>query len=317
VNYKVEAVTLDGFDPGAMDETVKQSRITHVQLASGRFRGRLLGAAWGSQRLDYGHYNLPLHARGHLPETGVTLGFVLQNRQTTHLNGYAIEGPTLALLPEGETLDYRLAPDTKWVAFQTSRDSLERLGIDTSFLAQPLVSGECTSSMNRLRRTLQEAMSCLEEVAAEAGEIAAPQQFGRHIFGDVMDAFHAVLVVDDTRGEHLPRRRASEAYLVRRATDYIDAHLAEPLQIGTLCVELTTNWRSLEAAFRRLLGITPKRYVQLARLARTRRLLLQSRKAGRTVAEVALACGISHLGRFSRAYYSAFGEMPSETLRRG
>jgi transcriptional regulator GlxA family with amidase domain len=87
------------------------------------------------------------------------------------------------------------------------------------------------------------------------------------------------------------------------------------LQIGRLCVELNTNWRALEGAFRRLLGITPKRYVQLVRLARTRRLLLQPRNS-RTVAEVAIACGISHLGRFSRAYFTAFGEMPSETLRR-
>ena len=313
----VEAVTLDGFDPGAMDETIKQSRMAHVQLAPGRFHGRLLGAESGSQRLDYGHYNLPLHVRGNLPGTHLTLGFVLQNKQSTSLNGYGIEGPTLVVLPEGESLDYRLAPDTKWAAFQTSRESLARLGIDASRLAQTLVSGAKSPHMARLQQVLLEAIACLEEVAAEATEIAAPQQFGHNVFGEVMDAFQAVLDRGHTQGEQLPRRRASDADLVRRATDYIDANLGEMVQIGRLCVELNTNWRALEAAFRRLLGITPKRYVQLVRLARTRRLLLQPRNAGRTVAEIAVACGISHLGRFSRAYYSAFGEMPSATLRRG
>ena len=127
---------------------------------------------------------------------------------------------------------------------------------------------------------------------------------------------HHLVLGGDSAGGRVPRYRAADYRLLSQATDYINAKMTEPLQIGALCSELGTNWRALEHAFTRLLGVTPKRYLQLARLARARRLLVQSRQSTLTVSEIAYRCGIDHLGRFSQAYKTMYGELPSETRTR-
>ncbi|MCG6859635.1 MAG: helix-turn-helix domain-containing protein [Salaquimonas sp.] len=37
---------------------------------------------------------------------------------------------------------------------------------------------------------------------------------------------------------------------------------------------------------------------------------------GQSVTQTALACGFTHLGRFSQLYRATYGELPSKTLHR-
>lgn len=312
---RLQTVQIDSFDPDAMDETVTGASFSHIPLAPGRFRADLLTAISGKQILNYGSYNLALHAQGTMPESHLTLGFVLVNREATSLNGFHLDGPALVVMREGSTLDYRLAPGTEWLAFQVTGESLERLGIDPAKLPKTPI-GHRSPLSGRLGRELQGAILALQELGAPPPTIAAPESFGKTIFASVMDALQAALQGDGRGGTEARRYHAADYRLVRQALDYIDANITETLQIGMLCSELETNWRSLERAFTRLLGVTPKRYVQLARLARARRLLMQSRQAGLSVGEIAISCGIGHLGRFSQVYRDVFGELPSETLSR-
>ena len=313
---KIQSLRIDSFDPGAMEETIKDCSFEHVQLEPGLFHGDLLAAESASQRMDYGHYNLSLHVRGSMPDRRITLGFVMQSPENTSLNGTIIDGPTLVVLREGEMLDYRLAADTKWMAFQVAGEAMEQLGIELSYLPRAPVSQTRLPRLQAMERELHAAIATLAEISEPSVEgIVAPDQFGRKAFADIMDQFQGILgALAPTSLRHSPRRQ-EDYRLFRRAVDYIDAGLTGELQIGMLCRELDTNWRSLERAFARLLGVTPKRYLQLARLARARRLLVQSRQKGLTVSEVAMACGINHLGRFSQAYRSIYGETPSQTLR--
>jgi AraC family ethanolamine operon transcriptional activator len=57
-------------------------------------------------------------------------------------------------------------------------------------------------------------------------------------------------------------------------------------------------------------------FVTQERLNATRRTLFAAGSEAITVADVALAHGFYHQGRFSLQYQSAFGERPSVTLRR-
>ncbi len=99
-----------------------------------------------------------------------------------------------------------------------------------------------------------------------------------------------------------------------RARDYIEDHLAEPLRLEDLCLEIRVGLRRMQRAFRDHFQISPYQYLKQTRLDRARRALLSGDPSSLIVSDVAMDHGFSHMGRFSRAYRETFGELPSETL---
>ena len=83
--------------------------------------------------------------------------------------------------------------------------------------------------------------------------------------------------------------------------------LEEPLSPATLAAEVGLSTRQLERLFRRYLGRSPKRYYMELRLARARKLLLQS---DMSVIDVAMACGFTSPSHFSKCYRAQYGITP-------
>ena len=91
----------------------------------------------------------------------------------------------------------------------------------------------------------------------------------------------------------------------------------EPIRIANICRAVGVSARTLLRAFRAVHGTTPYRYLCSLRLLEARRIFSSSTgDPPPTVTEVATHLGFAELGRFSVAYRSAFGECPSDTLRR-
>lgn len=103
---------------------------------------------------------------------------------------------------------------------------------------------------------------------------------------------------------------------VRRATAVIDDHASEALTIPDVAEAIGVSVRALQEGFRRHLGTTPTAYLRDARLSRARALLREGSADRTSVAEIATACGFTHLGRFASAYRARYGEPPSATLTR-
>ena len=99
-----------------------------------------------------------------------------------------------------------------------------------------------------------------------------------------------------------------------RARDYIEDHYGEPLRMQDVCRETGVGLRRMQRAFACYFQMSPYDYLTKLRLDRTRRALVAGDPAFHTVTTVAVNHGFSHLGRFSRVYRDAFGELPSETL---
>ncbi|SFL73240.1 helix-turn-helix transcriptional regulator [Geodermatophilus ruber] len=97
---------------------------------------------------------------------------------------------------------------------------------------------------------------------------------------------------------------------VRRALEHIHEHYAQPLTVTDLAAAAGSSARRLQEAFGAHLGQSPMSYLRDVRLDQVRRLLADG---GSSVTEAALACGFTHLGRFSAAYRERFGELPSRT----
>ncbi|WP_340538539.1 AraC family transcriptional regulator [Nocardioides sp. GXZ039] len=114
--------------------------------------------------------------------------------------------------------------------------------------------------------------------------------------------------------DDLPVPSASERP-IRRAAQLIEEHCAEPLGTADIAEAVGLSIRALQSGFRTHLGTTPMAHLRRARLVRVRQAL--SDGSAESVTDAALACGVTHLGRLSSDYRAAFGETPSETLRRG
>jgi AraC-like DNA-binding protein len=102
---------------------------------------------------------------------------------------------------------------------------------------------------------------------------------------------------------------------VRRAIDYIDAHLDQAITIADIVKATGVPGRTLFTHFKEFKGVSPMRYVRNARLQQAREALLQA-EPEESVTAIAASWGFAHLGRFSIEYRRRFGESPSETLKR-
>ena len=109
---------------------------------------------------------------------------------------------------------------------------------------------------------------------------------------------------------------AAAGGVVRRAAQYVEDHLAEPITLADIAVAARVSPRGLQFAFQRELGTSPMAYVRRARLTEAHHDLVRADPSrGATVASVALRWGFSNATRFSAAYRQAYGRSPSRTLR--
>ena len=112
-----------------------------------------------------------------------------------------------------------------------------------------------------------------------------------------------------------PSRRQPRRELVGRVTGFLRDNLSEPITIGELSKMAGVSERTLRAAFREAVGVSPKQYTIAERLRAAHAALSAADPETTTVTDVAMAFGFFELGRFSGRYRDAFGETPSQTLR--
>jgi AraC-like DNA-binding protein len=112
------------------------------------------------------------------------------------------------------------------------------------------------------------------------------------------------------------RKGRDKSLIVKAAEEFALSQDCEALYVSDLCRAAGVSERTLEYAFKEIMGLAPMAYLIRVRLHRARRALLAATQGSTTVSAVALDWGFWHFGEFSRAYRECFGELPSDTLRR-
>ncbi len=105
------------------------------------------------------------------------------------------------------------------------------------------------------------------------------------------------------------------AEIVKRAEDYMLAHLDQPLTLAQLCQALYVSKRSLLYGFEEMFGVSPMAYLKIQRLRAVRKALTVATPETASVTSLARQFGFWSPGHFARDYKTMFGERPSETLR--
>ena len=110
----------------------------------------------------------------------------------------------------------------------------------------------------------------------------------------------------------LPPGNASTVKIVE---EYIEANWDKPIDIEAMSAVAKISARSLFRQFQKERGYSPAEFAKRIRLDRAREMLEQS-EGHTSVTQVALKCGFQNPGHFARDFRLAFGELPSDTLRR-
>lgn len=101
---------------------------------------------------------------------------------------------------------------------------------------------------------------------------------------------------------------------VKRAIDYMRAHISEPITVNDIAAASGVSPRTLQQGFRDFRDTTPFAFLQRLRLEAAHRELMTG-GSDLSVKQVALKWGFVHRGRFSADYRKRYGVLPSETLR--
>jgi AraC-like DNA-binding protein len=145
------------------------------------------------------------------------------------------------------------------------------------------------------------------ELQREGSALHAP-----FVAGEVEDTI-ASMVVAAALCEPSPRSE-TPAHL-RRAEEFLTAHVAAPVSLAEVVRAAGVSSRTLSRAFRSRHGVGVMGFLRQRRLEAARGALQMAEPESTSVTEVALRYGLGNLGRFAAEYRKAFGEYPSATLR--
>ena len=124
--------------------------------------------------------------------------------------------------------------------------------------------------------------------------------------------------LDEARGlkpSRSDRTGLSHSLIVKTAEAYAVSQSNSKIYVTDLCRVAGVSERTLEIAFKEIMGLTPIAYLIRLRLHRVRQALLTATHGSTTVSAESLKWGFWHFGEFARAYKECFGELPSDTLR--
>lgn len=244
-------------------------------------------------------------------------------RQFFHLSGAgmlrvgAVEMPLersgSGVIPDNNGFSGAFGPDYAHLVVVFDADAVQRKfeclqATDRSFAA-------VLPSLRPLRRAPFERLRSI--ALSLAHQFDGPEEPNRLVIAELEEALATSFILENlAAAESSPARAPTVRDRdVRRLEDYIRAHWDQPLTVESIAAACDVSVRSVYAGFKASRGTSPHAYLRQVRLEQAR---LQLSAAGPTlsVIEVALRCGFASFGHFARRYKEAFGELPSETLRR-
>ncbi|MBS0614363.1 MAG: AraC family transcriptional regulator [Proteobacteria bacterium] len=119
----------------------------------------------------------------------------------------------------------------------------------------------------------------------------------------------------DSESLRAPRHPGANTCAVRRARDYIYAHLNDEILVDQVTRAAGVSLRTLQYEFAKSYGIGPAALIRREKLKRIRA-ELSAETAGETISEIAGRWGFFDPKYLCRIYLREFGERPSETRRR-
>jgi AraC-like DNA-binding protein len=229
-------------------------------------------------------------------------------------SGEIIPGSWTPILPMHTPLRLELKPGYRQLVLRIEFDALRRnlsalIGEEVSERLEFEETETRQPAMNILRRQIFQFAADFNERGTYFSALAAAEVERMMIMKFLMCHRHAYTHL--LFREPLPTTSSA----VGTVEEYIEAHWDKPIDVPAMAKVANVSARSLFRQFKQDRGYSPADFAKRVRLNHARELLERSGD-GASVTQVALKCGFQNPGHFARDFRLAFGELPSETLRK-
>lgn len=302
----------ESFDISEHAEMVGKFDVRINQLTSGSFHGKVDYVVTPDMMIYEEHWSRKAEVCGATPEGYITLGTnVGWRRSEIQWCGTTLDHRRFACGRQGSDIDF-IMPDQCHNAVLLIKPE-----ILSSALSQQefdlLTNNRSIDFTAKAGQHLINAITGTVKKYAKHQELLADSFEVRSLESQMLETLSACISGTYKDDYHRPVSR-HKAY-VRSAIAQAESSV-RPLTALELALAVGVSQRTLNYAFKSVLGITPYSYLQVHRLNAAHRELVIADPGDTTVTNTALKWGFGHAGRFSSLYCKLFDEMPSETLQR-
>lgn len=313
--YSVRSLLTRDADEQA--ENLQQWDQTYEQLSPGSFQGRLTDAWFGTIQLFREVTNQSVREGGRAWAGSRTFGVPMAMGAGAVFCGRPLTLDMLLTLGPDDELDFRTPRHLDIVGICVPTGILEAYAHSVDGR-----SAEARLAGRRLLVPAPDALEAIRTLCADVFELVdhRPALLGyeavqRSIQEAVLARLHAVLPETDGETPGAAPTCESRRQIVDRARRIVLERAGEHVAVADLCAHLGVSRRTLQYCFETALDVSPVQYLRAMRLNGARRDLKASDRA--SVQDVAARWGFWHLSHFAADYRRMFGELPSQTLRRG
>ena len=286
----------------------------YEQLSNGPFLGRVEDLALQPLTVLREASNCIILETGMVVPGAFAFGVPVNVSGDAYFCGNMIQANCLTLLHPDVEFELRTSKDFELVAAAFNPTTL------VSFINDPTVDAE--ELEKELRATprvfdspvvpaFSRFIMGLLETSQQAPANLANHQAQSQIADEFLDLITTCLDTYTQSQSHVVR--AGRDRLVRRVRKYLDRTWDEPINITTLCEDLSITRRTLQNAMQEVLGVSPQAYLKAVRLNGVRRALKDRDRMSTSIADIAAEWGFWHLSQFAQDYRRLFGELPSVT----
>lgn len=288
----------------------------YSQLTPGRFESVVMQAQASDFLFFRESTNRSVAQSGIAPRGFASIALPLQRPVSGTFQGCRLEGYALWLLGPGEEFRFYTPETMYYLGASIPADEMRSLAacvlgdraaalLDRNLLPVDVDEGE------RVGTELSRFLDAFRQQPAAFDNPVASKRFRDEVLSMLLELFNP---------EHAKKRdltHATYAEIVSRSERILQQRADEPQTVLDLCVALRCSRRTLQTSFQRVANVSPIEYLRSVRLNGVRRLLRSTQQDELMVGDAAAQWGFTHPSYFAREYRGLFGELPSQTLRKG
>ena len=305
-------------DPSLHEQAVKPWELLTSSLARGPFQHKMRYLSAPSFTIYEDRFACRVRLRGHSPPGVIALAVPIRVPPQTLCwkdRWSAEQMPAIT----ADVLDVLLDAGHEQLIVLVDGSLMRReLGEERAQRLERMCRSRGLPSTQRRVAQLKSFLLALIDAANATPALLRNPTAVRSIETDLIRSIVAAVAVplEEPTARPAHRGRAGRSRLLAHLLEYVRATEPLDLSIPQLCEDAGLDQRSLEYACRENFDLTPVAFLKLRRLHSARRRLLAADPMDMAVTDIAYQEGFYHRGRFAADYLSAFGEHPSETLRR-